>query len=500
VTHYSMRYLYLPLLVISVLFYSCKSTRKLAARPTDDRIEFVLVQVNDVYEIAPLTGGLHGGMARVATVKKEQLRSNPNTFLVMGGDFLSPSVYNSLKYEGKRIRGAQMVDAMNAAGFDIAVFGNHEFDISDTDLQERLDESAFQWVSSNCYYKTGDSLRPFSKKGQPLPKTYTINIKDNDGTTAKIGFVGITLPTTTSPYVHYEDPKATAKKYFDELKDSCDAVIAITHQAVKDDIGLAQMIPQLPVIVGGHEHDMRFEKIGNVFITKAHANAKSAYILKLSIDKKTKTVKVIPELKELDSTVAFDSTTNAVVQKWNNRANENYASLGFDPSTIVIQSGDSLEGREIYTRDTSTNLTELIVKSMQYACPEADMVIMNSGSIRVDDILYPPVSQYDFLRTLPFGGSIREVEMKGSLLTQVLEAGKKNRGAGGFLQYGPVINIDAEKTYRVALTDFLLTGGETNLGFLTEDNPLITKVFPDILPNYDPRVDIRLAIVRYLTK
>ena len=39
-------------------------------------------------------------------------------------DFLSPSVYNSLKYEGKRIRGKQMVDAMNAAGFNMAVFGS----------------------------------------------------------------------------------------------------------------------------------------------------------------------------------------------------------------------------------------------------------------------------------------------------------------------------------------------------------------------------------------
>lgn len=491
-----MKYFYLPILF--ALFFSCKPARQLASKTDDGKIELVLVQVNDVYEIAPLTGGQLGGMARVATIKKQQLQANPNTLLVMAGDFLSPSVYNSLKYEGKRIRGAQMIDAMNAAGFDMAIFGNHEFDITGEELQERLNESSFQWVSSNCYYKNGDSLRLFEKNHQSLPKTYTINIKDADGTTAKIGFVGVTIPTTTSPYVFYDDANTSAKKYYDQLKDSCDAVIALTHQTIADDIKLAKEIPALPVIVGGHEHDMRFEKIGNVFITKAHANAKTAYVIKLLIDKKSKTVKVDPVLKHLDSTVALDNSTDAVVTKWMKRANDNYASAGFDPSKIVIAKGDSLEGRDIYTRLTSTNFTDLVVKAMLAACPQANMAIMNAGSIRLDDVLYPPVSQYDFLRALPFGGGISEVDMKGALLNQILEKGRENKGEGGFLQYAPVIQVDTAKTYRVVLTDFLLTGGEKNLGFLKAGNPLITRVYPSPTLASDPGSDIRLAVIKYL--
>ncbi len=189
---------------------------------------------------------------------------------------------------------------------------------------------------------------------------------------------------------------ATAKKIYNQLKDSCDAIIAITHQFVAEDRVLAKELPGLPVIVGGHEHDMRFEKVGNTYITKAHSNARSAYVLKFSIDKKRKSVKVFPELKIIDSTVAINSATDAVVKEWTDRANNNYASLGFSPSRIIIPRGDSLEGREIYTRNTTTNLTELIIRSMQYACPQADIVINNSGSIRLDDILFPPVSEYDF--------------------------------------------------------------------------------------------------------
>ncbi len=489
-----------PFILISIIVLSaaCKSTKKLATQ-NDDKISFTIVQVNDVYEIAPLTGGKLGGMARVATIKKEQLKTDSNTFLVMAGDFLSPSVYNSLKYEGKRIRGEQMVDAMNAAGFDIAVFGNHEFDINENELQERLNESSFQWISSNVLFKYNGNIIPFTKNKTPLPEKYIINIKDNDGTTARIGFMGITLETPTSPYVHYKDPLATAKKIYNELKDSCDAVIAVTHQFIADDRILAKELPALSVIVGGHEHDMHFEKTGNTYITKAHSNARSAYILKFSIDKRLKSVNVLPELKMIDSTVAIDSTTEVVVKKWTDRANENYASLGFNPSEIVIPVGDSLEGREIYTRDTTTNLTALIIKSMQYACPQADIVINNSGSIRLDDILYPPVSEYDFLRTLPFGGSIREVEMKGVLLKQILEMGRINKGTGGYLHYGPAVSIDTAKTYRVAMSDFLLTGGETKLQFLKPGNPAITKIYPEETLPADPRSDIRLAIIRYLS-
>ena len=53
---------------------------------------FTILQLNDVYEIAPIQGGRYGGMARVETVHKELLKENPNTMLVLAGDFLNPSL------------------------------------------------------------------------------------------------------------------------------------------------------------------------------------------------------------------------------------------------------------------------------------------------------------------------------------------------------------------------------------------------------------------------
>ena len=71
-------------------------------------VKFTFLQVNDVYEIAPLNNGTLGGMARVATLKKQLLAQNPNTYLVLAGDFLSPSVMGTVKIDGKKISGARL--------------------------------------------------------------------------------------------------------------------------------------------------------------------------------------------------------------------------------------------------------------------------------------------------------------------------------------------------------------------------------------------------------
>lgn len=508
-------------LFLFFLGVSCGSSKRTTTSADDGKLEVIFVQVNDVYEIAPTAGGTSGGMARVATVKKKFARQNQNTFLVMAGDFLSPSVYNSLTFENKRIRGRQMVDAMNIAGTDLAVFGNHEFDITESELQERINESRFQWIASNSFHKKGGQTSAFQKLSFPafsFPETLILSMKDSDGTQVKIGFIGLTLPYNRADYVSYKDPLSTAEQLFNRIKDSCDAVVAITHQRMADDIQLAQRLPNLAAILGGHEHDMRYEKEGAVTITKAHANAKSAFIIKLVVDRKAKTNSVTTDLRLLDTSVSLDRPTDSVVKRWTTIANESYTSFGFDATKIIVRSGDSLDGRDAETRTRATNLTDLIVAAMADACPQADAAIVNGGSIRLDDILYPPITQYDILRTLPFGGSIREAEIKGSLLLQVLEAGQRNVGSGGFLHYHPIqflpspsdpTNaqftlkgqvIDSTKIYRVAFSDYLVSGKEANLGFLTKENPGMIKLYPADTSRSSAKSDIRMAIIRYMEK
>jgi len=509
-------YYILSITILSVV--GCKATRIIPANADDGKIEVIFVQVNDVYEISPVAGGKEGGLSRVNTLKKQYLQSNPNTYLVMAGDFLSPSVYNSLMYEGKRIRGKQMVDVMNAAGIDLAIFGNHEFDFSENELLERINESTFQWIASNAFHKLKDGIVPFAKTTenllQPIPEYIIMRLRDKDGTRANIGIIGLTTTVNKAGYVTYSDPSTTAKKIYNRIKDSVDAFIAITHQFVADDKKLIAEVPGLAVVLGGHEHRMIFEKEGGVYITKAHSNARSAYIVKLQIDKTLKKVDIMPELKYINETISSDSATNSIVQKWESIAEKNYSALGFDPKKIVVSDMDSLDGRDDNTHFGSTNLTRLIVASMVKASPQAEVVIFNSGALRIDEILNMPLTQYDIIRTLPFGGGIREVDMKGSLLIKILDQGKNNKGGGSFLQYNEGvaydieskqwklkgISIDSSKIYRVALTDFLLTGREVNLDYLHTQNPEIVKVHEAQTSVSNDQSDIRLAIIRYLEK
>jgi 2',3'-cyclic-nucleotide 2'-phosphodiesterase (5'-nucleotidase family) len=85
-------------LALFFLLSSCRVSREAAVQSVD----FTILQINDVYEISPLEGGKSGGLARVATVKKELLRENPNTIAVLAGDFLSPFVYRHAQVGQRR--------------------------------------------------------------------------------------------------------------------------------------------------------------------------------------------------------------------------------------------------------------------------------------------------------------------------------------------------------------------------------------------------------------
>jgi 2',3'-cyclic-nucleotide 2'-phosphodiesterase (5'-nucleotidase family) len=510
-----MKHALFPFFTLFIIGFSSCRTAQPGTTKDDGKIAVTFLQINDVYEIAPLSGGREGGIARMATLKKRYSQKNKNTVMVIAGDFLSPSVYNSLQFEGKAIRGRQMVEALNAAGLDIAVFGNHEFDIKEAELQERINESQFGWVATNAFHQTKEGVRPFSKTGSPaFPKTYIMQVSDADGTQAKIGLFSVILPFNKADYVSYSDPLAAAKEAYNSLKDSVDAIVAITHQAMEDDERLARELPGLTAIIGGHEHDQRFAKIGNTPITKALANARNAYVVMLNINQRKKKVDVKTAIETLNESVPLDSATDVVVQKWTSIAQDNYSSLGFDASAIVINKGEPLEGRETEVRTKQTNLGRIVVAAMQQAVPQAEIAVLNGGSIRIDDVVQLPVSQYDILRSLPFGGAIAEADMKGELVIQMLEAGRKNYGIGGYLHYNENLAfsaanntwlldgkaLDPQKIYRVALPEFLLSGKEANMNFLTTKNPGVVKVYPSAGGKTDPRTDVRLAVVQYLQK
>ena len=507
------------LLVLSILFIFSCGTKKTLQSNDNNTVTFTFLQINDVYEIAPLEGGKLGGMARIATLKKELITKNPNTLLIHAGDFLNPSVIGVMKYEGKRIKGKQMVEVMNATKVDLVTFGNHEFDLDEDELQERINESNFNWTSGNVLHVTPKGNLPFEKvlgdgTAEYIPETYTWKITDKNGQVLKIGIFAVTLPNNKKPYVKYVDVMETAKRLYAQLKETHDVVFALTHLEMEDDIKLAKALPGIPLIMGGHDHDNIYQQEGPTKIAKADANAKSAYIHHISFNRKTKKTKVLSRLVKVNEGVKQDPMVAKDVNKWMDIANSSFKESGFDPNGIVANLSTPLDGRESTMRNGPTNLGKILAECFyKYSKTNPDAAFMNSGSVRVDDQLSGEITQFDIIRTLPFGGKIYEVEMTGALLKQILDVGLSNKGTGGYLQlhkikYNPNLAqkweiagqaLQEDKNYTIAFNDFLLTGLEAGMDFLTPENKGIIKITkPNSDDKSDLRNDIRLALIDFL--
>lgn len=515
------------LLVLATLLLSCSGgVRDVAVRnpaqppPADDIVEMIFLQMNDVYEIAPVENGAFGGMARVATVRRELQKENPNTFTVLAGDFISPSAIGTSMYQGKRINGAQMIDVMNSAGVDLVVFGNHEFDLGYEALQSRINESKFTWISSNIQYTPSEEgfVAPFQKivngAAEPFPESHVLRVKNAAGRELRVGIIGLTIGSNRPPYVDWTDPVESARLISDRLKKETDIIIAITHLSIEEDKELAATVPELRLILGGHEHTNMMYKVGETVISKADANARTVFIHRLRWSAATLTLTVRSEIKTIDGSIPEDSATARVVQLWTERAYDGFRKNGFDPDRVVAEVTNSLDGREASIRYKQTNLGTLVANAMLAAAQRSRIAIFNSGSIRLDDQLSGTITQYDIIRTLPFGGKILEVEMKGRLLQNVLEAGAKNVGRGGYLQHAEVTfdsaskgwrvagtKLDAEAVYRVVVSDYLFSGNEHGLAFFNRQHPDVIAVHaPDPGDVNDVRRDIRLAVIAYMQK
>ncbi len=437
-------------------------------------VRFNLIQLNDIYEITPLRG--EGGMAKVATVYKRIKQETPNTFVVVAGDFFSPSALGTARVDGERLAGKQMVACMNAIPVKYVTFGNHEFDVTEDQFKKRMDESQFTWVSSNVLDTKGQL---FSKTSESKIEVY----KTAEGE-VRVGYFGLTINSNPAKYVQYTDPMQAARKQVNTLRPQVDVLVAITHLAYEDDLKLATAFPEIDMIIGGHEHEAHRLEIGGLAgIYKADANAKSAFIHEFAFNPVSRQLRRRSTLKPLDLDVPQDVQVKGEVDKWVEIAFAGFRKDGFSPEAPVVNSNVMLDGKESSVRSKPTNLTVIIAQGMMAAAQSTQAAIFNGGSIRIDDVLPPgTLTEYDVIRILPFGGKVCSVEMKGSLLSRTLDQGIANRGKGGYLQSANITGetghwqvaereIVPTQTYTIAISDFLLTGNEQGLEFLKRDNP-----------------------------
>jgi 2',3'-cyclic-nucleotide 2'-phosphodiesterase (5'-nucleotidase family) len=77
-------------MVLAVIIVLAAILSLSAQQKPDCTVRVTLLQVNDVYQFAPVDQGTRGGLARLLTLKKAIEKESPNTLFLLSGDTISP--------------------------------------------------------------------------------------------------------------------------------------------------------------------------------------------------------------------------------------------------------------------------------------------------------------------------------------------------------------------------------------------------------------------------
>ena len=383
--------------------------------PTGFEGKTVILHSNDVH-------GALMGYAYIAALKADFEAKGAEVVLVDAGDFTQGTTYVSDS------KGATAVEMMNAAGYDVATLGNHEFDFGYAQIMENLSAAEFKAICANVILdETGASILP----GHTIVET---------ASGLKIGFFGIETPETATKvnpamiseigFATFDALYACAQAEVDALREEgADLVVALTHLGVDEEskangnrsIDLLARVTGVDFTIDGHSHTVMTAGENGEAIQST--GTKFANIGVIVIDNETKAI-TDNYLISTDG-LPKDADVAAKAQAIMDEVDAKYGSVF--AKTEVLLNGEKAPGN----RTQETNLGDLITDAMIWSvakegAPEQDepyeMVgITNGGGIRAT-IQAGDITMNDIHTVLPFGNTVAVVYVTGAELLEALEA------------------------------------------------------------------------------
>ena len=401
--------------------------------------------------------GMVGGMAFLAA-RVEALRGEKPCLLLAAGDMIEGNQWAHL-FQGKSV-----IELMNAMKFDAMVVGNHEFDFGQAALKKRMTEARFPVLGANVVGL--NALKPYV-------------IKEVSG--LRVAVLGVVTPRT--PKLTYPDnvaglqfkgAAATVEKYLPRLRGRADLLVVLSHLGFPADLHLAEKVPAINVIVGGHTHTRLIKpaNVDGVIIVQAWAHARALGVLDLTIDA-GKIIKADGRLEDIKPVPGQeDPAVQKIVEKY--RLQED-AVFG----ETVGEAAVDLDGEHVNTRET--NLGDLVADIVREKTG-AEIALINGGAIRAS-IPKGPIKLKEVYKALPFNNYLVAFKLRGADVKAALEHGVSavEKHAGRFPQvsglsftYSPgapggsrVREVQVggrplapEGEYTVATLDFLAAGGD----------------------------------------
>jgi len=429
-----------------------------------------IAHTNDVHgHIQEDKGQKEFGYAKIATLLKEWREENENFLLLDAGDTFQGTIFVN------QFKGESIVPILNSLDYNVMAAGNHEFDFGYEQLLKLRDSLDHPVISANVFKADGKELLVPTFKAEIGGKKF-----------AFLGFVAEDTPILTHPDnvkgLTFKSPVEVAKAVVPELKKEVDHVIVVSHIGINVDREIAENVPGIDLIVGGHSHTplKTPEVVNGTYIVQDWEYGKSLgradlYYLGEEL------VAFSGGLKEYDEAVTPDPEIDKMVK-------EIVTKIDTVMNVVIAKSEVPLDGDRNLVRKKETNVGNLIADIMverTQSIPgyEADIALANGGGIRTQ-LEAGDITKKDLYTLLPFENNTLSVtEVTGEVLKQVLEHGVSDveNGAGRFPQISgmsftyskskPVGErvlevkvkgepLDPKKTYKLATIDFLAAGGD----------------------------------------
>lgn len=406
-----------------------------------------------------------GGIARMATlvrsIRTENRNKGAHTLLLVAGDILQGTPMSTV------FRGEPDVEALNAMGVDAMVVGNHEFDFGLENFQALRKRARFPFVSSNLVWK--DSGRLVCDPAVEFPLSARIRVTVVGATTDQ-------LLTSTRPenvaLLDVTDPVRAVTEIYERSRHR-GPVILLSHSKAAADEQMALAAPGLAAIVGGHDQILLdpCKNVSGVLIFQAFEKGKYLGRFDLEIDPDSGRAAVVDwSYLPVTADIPADPEVRALVESYQ-------AKLDAKFKEVLGESAVFLDGERERIRYEETNLGNFVTDIMRRSSG-ADIALLNAGSLRAS-IDEGPITLEEVFKAMPYENEIVLVELTGREIDQILRravSGTRQDEDGGFLHVSglrfrirsrtPVEiladgqPLDPDKTYRVAVTDFMASGGD----------------------------------------
>ena len=413
---------------------------------TGEKSEVTILYTNDVHtyidkQAPQLT------YAAIAALKQSYQNAGKKVLLVDAGDHVQGTAYGSMD------EGASIIELMNAAGYDAATPGNHEFDYGMDRAKELMRDADFPYLSCN-WVDLRTNLRV-------LPE---IKVFVRGG--VRIAFVGITTPETfTKSTPAYFMNKAQTKYIYDILggedgqklysavqkavdKAKClaDVVIGLGHLGVDPSSSpwtseeVIAHTTGFDAFIDGHSHTVMENKqvadASGRLVTLTQTGSYFANVGEMTIAPDgTISTRLVSTYDQEDPAVAAEQAA------WVSSVDEMLGEKIAVADTKFYITDPATGKRRI--RSGETNLGDFVADGIYTYFNEVeqlhcDIAIMNGGGIRSDE----DAGYWTFKtckQVSPFGNVACLTSVTGKQIQDALEfaarfAGAEGKENGGFLQ------------------------------------------------------------------